>query len=76
MSAGAFIGEIVELIAEIPAPVKDAAFDLVKVVFRSLAAKDSFAETARKAEEALLSLKTAHAAMEARMQQTTPRYRP
>lgn len=76
MNLPALVADAVALVGKIPQPLQDAAIDLAKTVWHSLADGDDPAETARKAKEALLSLETAQRAMKARMQHTTPRYQP
>lgn len=76
MSVNRFLSDALSLLNKVPEPLVDAAIDLAKTVFRSLADKDTPEETLRKAREELVKLENVQRAYHARAQQKFPGYEP
>lgn len=75
MNIPALLADAVTLIGRIPAPLQNAAIDVAKVLWDSLAGNDSPEETARKALEELAKLKHIQSVYHARASAKFPGYR-
>lgn len=76
MNIPALVADAVALIGKIPAPLQNAAIDLAKTVWHSLAEGDDPAETARKAAEEMAKLENVQRVFHARAQSKFKGYRP